>query len=199
MKRYNKWSWLKVLNSPFKPFKLKIYIGRIALGVPYFFPRKWVKATPELAMKATIEHIERQKNYNKMNPQHARVIKPYEEIYNENLKCRFAIPLKFGFDSCGLGWKTKWEYDDFRFEWSPVFSFVFFKWQIALTVYQNNASQYWESWLYYELCTDGTKEERIKQCIDKFPQIWTTYSNGDEKTVNYYNEILKKKYLKLIL
>ena len=35
--------WLKVLNSPFKPFKVSMYVGKTQVGVPYFYPRKWVK------------------------------------------------------------------------------------------------------------------------------------------------------------
>ena len=34
------------------------------------------------------------------------------------------IPKKIGFDIVSLGWKTKWS--QFRFEWAPVISFVFF-------------------------------------------------------------------------
>ena len=40
--------WLKVLNSPFKPFKVRLYVGKTQVGVPYFLPRKWVKGTPKL-------------------------------------------------------------------------------------------------------------------------------------------------------
>jgi hypothetical protein len=51
MKIYNKiltrirydWSYLKILNSPFKPLKLIFYFGDISIGHPYFLPRKWVK------------------------------------------------------------------------------------------------------------------------------------------------------------
>ena len=39
----NRFSWLGILNSPFKPFKVGFYAGKIAIGVPYFFPRKWIK------------------------------------------------------------------------------------------------------------------------------------------------------------
>ena len=39
---FKQFVFLKALNSPFKPFKLKWYIGKIAIGTPYFFPRKWV-------------------------------------------------------------------------------------------------------------------------------------------------------------
>ena len=47
--------WLKVLNSPFKPFSVRCYVGKTAVGIPYFLPRKWVKATPALAKKAALE------------------------------------------------------------------------------------------------------------------------------------------------
>ena len=38
---FKRFIFLKALNSPFKPFKLKWYIGRIAIGTPYFYPRIW--------------------------------------------------------------------------------------------------------------------------------------------------------------
>lgn len=137
----NKLSFIKVLWSPFKPFKLKLYIGRIKVGVPYFYPRKWVKATTQLAHKATMDHIKRERSYNKLNPKYARKIKPYEEIYAEKMKYQYAIPKKIGFDFVGLGWKTKWEDTDYRWEWSPVLSFVFFGYQIALKVNVNHADK----------------------------------------------------------
>lgn len=107
-------------------------------------------------------------------------------------------PLKVGFSSCGLGWKTKWSATDYRFEWSPVFSFVFFGYQIALMVYSKYNDDYWESWLYYEKNTDKTKskKERINQCKKDFPRTFTVYhTNGDVETVDYYKLILKSKYI----
>lgn len=197
MKKFN---YLKILNSPFKPFKLKWYIGKAAVGTPYFFPRKWVKATPELARKATLEYIEREESFNKLNPNYARKIKPYDEMYQEKLRYQFPVPLKVGFSSCDLGYKTKWTSDDFRFEWSPVYTFVFFGYQIALTIQApNDADAYWEAWLYYELRTDKTKskQERIEQCMKEFPQTWTIYHKKPteyKETVNKYEDILKNKY-----
>ena len=44
----NDFYFLRVYNSPFKPLKLNFYCGKIALGTPYFYPRKWVKGTPKL-------------------------------------------------------------------------------------------------------------------------------------------------------
>jgi len=87
----NQLTFLKILFSPFKPFKLDWYTGKISKGVPYFYPRKWV--------------------VDKEKPGYLK-----------------AIPRKIGFDFCSLGWKTKWSDDDFRFEYCPRLSFVFFKW-----------------------------------------------------------------------
>jgi len=154
--------WLKIINSPFKLFNIKIYAGKTSIGVPYFLPRKWVK--------------------NKDKPG-----------YNK------AVPLKVGFSYCGLGWKTKWTDKDYRFEWNPVFSFVFFGYQIAIMIYNEHSDHYWESWLYYEYSTDKSKSkrERIKECRRNYPQTWWVASKGGTKeTIDYYDLILKRKYLK---
>jgi hypothetical protein len=105
-----------------------------------------------------------------------------------------AVPIKVGFDWCSLGWKTKWSDTDFRHEWNPVFTFVFFGYQIALTIYSPHRSHYWEAWLYYEYATDKTKSkrERIEQCRKEHNQTWTV-SGGE---IDYYEHILKPKYLK---
>lgn len=193
----SKLDFIKTLWSPFKPFKLKWYIGKTTIGTPYFFPRKWVKATPELARKATLDYIEREEMYNKLNPNYARKIRPYDEVYQEKLTYQFAIPKKIGFDFVGLGWKTKW--DDYRFEWSPRVSFVFFGYQIAVTFVAPECDQYWEAWLFYENNTDKTKSkrERIEQCRKEYPQTYKRWEKGkEEQIIDYYDLILRKKYLK---
>ena len=187
---FKKFIFLKALNSPFKPFKLKWYIGKISIGTPYFFPRKWVdlnekeveakakekydKLDEELKTKVTLDH--------------------YKQQYKNTQK---AIPKLIGFDFVELGWKTKWTDIDYRFEYSPLISFVFFKWQIALMFIAPELDHYWSSWLYYENNTDKSKskKERIKQCQDQFPQNWISYKNGNKETINYYKFILKEKYL----
>lgn len=189
--------WLKVLNSPFKAFRIRFYVGKTRIGVPYFYPRKWVKATSELRTKAALDHIKREERFNKSNPDSARKIKSFEELYEEYKNYSFPVPLKVGFSYCGLGWKTKWTNTDFRYEWGPVLSFVFFGYQIALMVGHKHSSHYWEAWLYYEYATDKTKSkrERIEQCKKEFNQTWKVYSNGEEEIINYYELILKTKYL----
>jgi hypothetical protein len=191
--------WLKVLNSPFKPFRIRFYAGKTQIGTPYFLPRKWVKATPELRKKAALDKIKSEERYNKSNPKYARSIKSFDELYKEYKNYTFPIPLTVGFSYCGLGWKTKWTNTDFRYEWGPVLSFVFFGYQVALMVGHKHSSHYWEAWLYYEYATDKTKSkrERIEQCRKEFNQTWTVSSYGKEdETIDYYTRILKTKYLK---
>jgi hypothetical protein len=179
--------WLKVLNSPFKPFRVRFYAGKTQVGVPYFLPRKWVKYTDEDAKTAAIKAIGDSR----------LVQKSMDEWYNEYKRYNKAVPLKVGFSYCGLGYKTKWTDTDFRYEWGPVLSFVFFGYQVALMVGHKHSSHYWEAWLYYEYATDKTKSkrERIEQCRKEFNQTWTLSSMGKEEVVDYYQRILKTKYL----
>jgi len=90
--------------------------------------------------------------------------------------------------------KVKWRDTDYRFEWSPRWSFVFFKWQIAVIFIAPEESHYWECWLYYSRETKGTPEERIKQAREEFPCIWNTHKADKEYEVCYWDRILKEKY-----
>ena len=134
----NKFTFLKVYNSPFKPFLPKLYIGKVAIGVPYFYPRK-----------------------------------------------------KVGFNFVGLGYKTKWSATDYRFEWNPVWSFVFYKWQIALIFEPIECHHYWEAWLYYYYNTKG----KIDECKKEFSLNITVSGTKDGKRYEYsydaYDRILK--------
>jgi len=184
----NRFSWLGILNSPFKRFKIGFYAGKIAIGVPYFYPRKWVKYNNEDIQKAIEEH---KANKNKAQVSDGQL---YEMYYNYNK----AVPLTIGFSYCGLGWKTKWTDTDYRFEWNPVFSFVFFGYQIAITIYSPYHDHYWTSWLFYKNDTDKTKSklERVAECREKFPQTWISSKDGVDETIDYYDRILKPKYIK---
>ncbi len=182
--------FLKALNSPFKPFKLKWYIGKISIGTPYFFPRKWVDLNEkEVEAKA-------KERYDKLNEELKTkvTLDHYKQQYKNTQK---AIPKLIGFDFVELGWKTKWSSTDYRFEHSPLISFVFFKWQIAVIFSAPEPDHYWTSWLYYEYNTNKSfsKRKRIEQCQKEFPQNWTQYKNGNKETINYYKFILKEKYL----
>jgi hypothetical protein len=185
--------FLRAYNSPFKPPKLKWYCGKVALGTPYFFPRKWVKATPERAHQATLDCIKSTEEFNERNPKYTRRVLPYDEIFADKMKCSYAVPKKIGFDFVPLGWKTK--YGSYRHEWNPMISFVFFKWQIAVKFIPEHDMHYWEAWLYYTRETKGTTADRIAQCRKEAPQTWTRYSGDKKETTDYYNLILKKKWV----
>ena len=105
-------------------------------------------------------------------------------------------PKYFGFDFVDLGWKTKWSDTDYRHEWNPRWSFVFWKWQLAVIFSSpalDSLSAYWEAWLYYRYDTVGTTEQRVAQCKNENPKSSTSYPSL--KHTNHYDEILKKKYL----
>lgn len=104
---------------------------------------------------------------------------------------------KVGFSFCGMGWKTKWTSTDFRHEWNPVWSFVFFGYQIALIFRPKHDVHFWECWLYYNYATDKKKtvKERLKQAREEFPCTWTSHSNGEDKKVCYWDIIIKNKYI----
>jgi hypothetical protein len=196
MKRFN---YIKAFNSPFKRPKLKWYFGKIAIGTPYFYPRRWVKPTQQMLIDNAKKEIEERKRWNESNEKYGNIpktIPSIEELCEEKKNYKFAVPKKIGFDFVSLGYKTKWTETDYRFEWSPLISFVFFKWQIAVTVIPEEQYHYWEAWLYYENDTDKTKSQidRIEQCKEEFPLIYTTSNGEEKKTINYYDVILKDKY-----
>jgi hypothetical protein len=192
----NKLSFLKALFSPFKPFKLKWYCGKIAIGTPYFFPRRWVYYTKKEAIELASK---KQYPENVSEDVREKLFKNMVESYKTT---QYPKTKRISFDFVGLGWKTKWTDTDYRFEWSPVWSFVFFKWQIAVTVVAPELHHYWEAWLYYENNTDKSlsQEERIKQCIKEFPLSFkvSNYGSSNSMSVNYYYYVLKKKYHKFI-
>ena len=189
--------WMRVYFSPFKPIIPRFYLGRTKIGTPVFLPRKWVKATPERAHKAVLDYIAREENYNKMNPDYARKIRPYDEVFKEKMRYDYTVSKKVGFDFVGLRWKTKWTNTDFRFEYNPVWSFVAFGYQVALIFRPEDDIHYWEAFLYYSKDTDKSKsaEKRIEEARKKCPNIWTSHSNGEKVTTDYWTKILKKKYL----
>ena len=193
--------FLKILNSPFVRPRVNIYAGCIAVGTPYFFPRRLIKPTLRQAAEVAIERIADAERFNELNANndYRKRVPTFEEARDEVMRGQIFVPKRFGFDFVGLGFKTKWFDTDYRFEWSPVWSFVVWKWQIALTftgpkgeVGSNDA--YWESWLYYINDTKGTRKERVEQLKEFNPGDATIYRDGVPQEVNYYDGILKKKY-----
>lgn len=189
MKRISEWAYLRAFFSPFIRPKLRMYIGTIKHGTPYFFPRNWRKFNKADCIKKAIEETN--------NPRHIFYGLVPEDIWEKYKGYSKAVPKKIGFDFVSLGWKTKWTDIDYRHEWSPMWSFVFFKWQICLFFIVPEPTHYWASWLYYMRNTNATNspEERIKECKEGFPNIWKRWTNGQEELIDYYKVILKKKYV----
>lgn len=156
-----RFTFLKAFNSPFKRPTLKLYVGKIAIGTPYFFPRRTVK-----------------------DPDKPGWLK--------------FVPKKIGFDFVGLGYKTKWTDTDYRFEWGPLWSFVFFKWQIAVSFNVPDPHHYWVCWLTYMNDTneDLPTEERIKIAREINPEIWiSNRGQGKKEKICYWDKVLKERYL----
>jgi hypothetical protein len=191
----NDLKFFKALFSPFKPFGLKFYAGKIAIGTPYFFPRRWRKLNEDEVREKAQGMLDKQIKAVAVNPNVPQLT--LDQWIEKSRGFMKAVPKKVGFDFVRLGWKTKWSDNDFRFEWPPLISFVFFKWQVAVTV-NTPEPHYWECWLYYEYATDKTKsrKERVAQCREEFPQTWTAHRGDEsEETIDYYNLVIKPKYL----
>jgi hypothetical protein len=185
----------KAMISPFKRLTLKVYAGKLAVGVPYFFPRKLVP----MSESEVYEFVEEQcTKYDA-----AGIGYDYADELQKARRRQKFVPRRFGFDSVGLGWKTKWTDIDYRFEWSPMFSFVCFGYQIAAYVVPKlpkdiSIDYYWEAWLYYNYNTDATKtpKERIAEAREAKPLNITTYRKGEEPiTYSVWDMVLKSRYL----
>lgn len=195
-------NFLKILNSPFKRPRVNLYVGKIAHGTPYFLPRRLVKPSAKQAEELAAEVIADAERFNELNAKndYRRKVPELSVAYADIKRGQIFVPKRIGFDFVGLGYKTKWSNTDYRFEWCPIWSFVFWKWQIALTfagpkVDSGSAtSHYWESWLYYQYHTKGSTQERVAQCKKDFSQTCTIWSQATKTTVNYYDIILKNKY-----
>jgi hypothetical protein len=200
--KYSKLYWflrdfefLKVYFSPFKFFLPKLYIGKTAIGLPYFLQRTFVKATPQRAIDAAVKEMRATRNFNKNNPEYKRKEKSFRELYDEKMKCNYTVPKKIGFDFSPLYWKTK--YDSFRHEHNPIWSFVCFGYQIALIFRPEDDIHYWECFLAYEHDTDKSKSagERLKEAKEKHPCVWTSHSDKGKVTTDYWTKVIKEKYL----
>ena len=198
MKRFE---YLKAFNSPFKRPKLKWYFGKIAIGTPYFYPRRWVKPTQQMLIDNAKQDIADRQRWNEANEKYGntpKAIPTIEELCEQKKNYRFPVPKKIGFDFVGLGYKTKWSDTDYRFEWSPLISFVFFKWQIAVMLEVPHPEHYWVCWLTYENDTDKdllSTEARIKLAKEINPEVWNRSIEGKEEIICYWDKVLKDKYL----
>ena len=185
----------KAMCSPFRRLTLKVYAGKLAIGMPYFYPRKLVYVSEAEAIEIANEQCDK---YDAKN-----IGYDYADELQKARRTRRFVPRRFGFDYIGLGYKTKWSNTDYRFEWSPRLSFVCFGYQIVFTVVPKlpkdiSIDYYWESWLYNNYNTDATKtpKERIAEVREERPGMITSYRKDEGKTTYcVWDSILKSRYL----
>lgn len=195
--RYN-FGWMKIYFSPFKFFWPELYIGKIAVGTPYFLPRRWKKYKGKVLIKEAKKRVA-DEPYDFALDGSAFKVKDYEHWLRELKHYSYAIPKRIGFDFVSLGWKTKWSEHDFRHEWNPIWSFVFFKWQIALAFIPEHCTHYWECWLTYRNTDKKLSTcERLTEAMEKNNCVWQITKNGKTVKINYWEKILKNKYQVLI-
>lgn len=181
--------WLDILFSPLKLPHLRFYFGRISMGTPIFYPRKWRRVTAIEAIKSATDSFN--------NPKFVK--KSWGEWYEYHKGCQKPVYLKwFGVNLVGHGWKTK--YDFYRHEWNPMLSVVLLKRQFCIFVGHRDREAndyYWEAYLYYKYETDKNKPklERLKEVFDQYSCTW---GNPDKGYTNHYYSILKRKYHKYI-
>lgn len=217
-----KFQWVPILWSPFVFPKFSWYFGKVTCGVPYFLPSKWKKYTEKDIInewkKFQIELKEHtEKFWNKecsLTPE--QFIAGYngqsfQSFRNHRIGKERRIPKKFGFDIISWGWKTK--YDDYRHEWNPGLSIVFFNRQLSLMIHPFHKNhpcmddQYWEGFLWWGDSKNpkhyGHKpsiEERLRWIQEQDSCTLGHKEPGDKEYTwtNYYYDILKKKYHKYI-
>lgn len=85
------------------------------------------------------------------------------------IKPRMTLPIftAFYIFDRPLGWKTKW--DEYRYEYPPQFTIVFFGLSLTITLHSPNGydDDYWESILNYIECKDIAKTSEIMGTVTK--------------------------------
>jgi hypothetical protein len=149
----------EIKNSPFKPLKRKLYVGKIVHGTPYFHPRNFIPTIIRLRRL----HLSTQEELDKLSNPWQKEAKKYKNmpmvrrswdkvftIFGYHFW--FALGWPVSYREVDLGWKDKWSTP--RYEWGPMKAFYFFKWQICL-FYKTPESDravdtYWEMFLWWK-------------------------------------------------
>jgi hypothetical protein len=95
-----------------------------------------------------------------------------------------------GIKLVNLGWKTKWDEYDIRFEWSPSIHLIVLNTQIAAAL-SHEEDDYWEAIVLYTRF-EGTPQERVSRILEKKSFRWTL-SNGSVRDTK--KTVFKEKYI----
>jgi hypothetical protein len=108
--------------------------------------------------------------------------------------------LSFNVTNLPIMWKTKWEYDDVRFEWNPQFSLTLFGITFWVQVYYKNnrpggdVDNYWEMMIYYLYFSNKEYVENKKKDYLRKIEINNEepVSEDDKKDNKYYQNVLSQ-------
>lgn len=197
------WKFLKEYNQAKDIFispKKKWYIGKLALGSPYFYPRGFVDTiinfrkleltSEERLIKLGLkEEVVRGEGYDGKDkfinlPVVRRAKYWFFKLLGNYYWLQIGWPIMIG--TVGLGWKDK--FGTPRHEWDPQFYIYFFKWQLVVWWSSLDSSErYWEQmlwYLYYQ--KEYNKESRqvdINKARENWPwATWTDLTNGKKST-----------------
>ncbi len=159
----------EVRNSPFKPLKRKVYIGKIRYYAPYFFPRNYCPTL--LSFRKLKMRTPKEMDWEFELHSHASEYELAFKNFPMVRRNKYVVKRLFGsywFIEIGcpitliktnLGWKDK--YNAPRFEWSPTLIFYFLLWQIAF-IYEpqtEDIDNYWEMYLWWrDYCDKDLKK-----------------------------------------
>ena len=184
---------LKEIKGVFKPPMKQYYIVKLRHGTPYFYPRNFNStilsfrkvelSTPEELAKYPNDWI-RNSNKFKGLPTVRRAKDTVFKFFNNYYWIEIGWP--FMFHTTELGYKDKWNSP--RYEWSPAFHILFFKWQFCiwwnapkLSKNAIDTDRYYEQILWYLYYSD----KNIKKAKESWP--WQTF---DTKKSSWDDEFL---------
>lgn len=112
----------------------------------------------------------------------------------------------FYLEFINLGYKTKWDEHDYRFEYPPMISLVILNKQLCIWVLPNIKNlpetlssffiidQYWETRLTYKFATKGKTKDRLTQLFLQHDNTYNVYVDNESFVIDYYPYILKNKW-----
>jgi hypothetical protein len=169
----------EIKQSPFKPLKRKIYLGKIKYYTPYFYPTNFSDTIIKIRKLELLPQEGIEKKFKNL-PMVRRSKDWILKVFNTWFWVQIGYPISIR--KMELGWKSK--YDTPRFEYAPLFMIFFLKWQfvISYNVPSGKTSIYWEMYLWWKYYSD--------EDIEKAKNTWG-WTDGITKKTTWDNNCLK--------
>ncbi len=110
----------------------------------------------------------------------------------------YFLPNKwFSFDVKNLGYKIKYDIDDFRYEHNPFISITCLGLQchISLVSPIEYANEYWENWLKYDIFCDNKSIVSLWNFLEKIPDIIVYKTREKKEIINISKLLIKNEYV----